>query len=875
MKKLLPILLTVLAINTFAQDLIITEISYNPPESGTDSTEYIEIYNNSSSPIDLSGYQITSGVIHTFYNGEIIAAGDYYVIAVDSIAVFNTFGVLPNAQWTSGGLSNGGEAIAIHDGLGNLVDTVDYDDASPWTTTPDGNGPSLVLCDVLSDNNDGANWFESQTSASIVINGNTVYGSPGSDDAACAASSLDTIATIATADMSVLENVGTVDVTIELNQAAVNNHTVDLVLTSGNAAVVGNYTTQTVTFTGGSTSEVVTITITQGQLSSSSETFDFSLSNASADLVLGSDTDFQLTVNQMPSNPAACSDLFFSEYIESSGTKVLEIYNPTMQAIDLSAYQIRRYTNGASIATATYSPIYTLIPGEVYVICNSSADPAVQAEANDYSSFINFNGDDAIELFNTITGSSVDIIGEIGVDPGTSWHVGTDSTENVTMVRKSNIDGGNLTWIGGADQEWDTYGLNEYSYIGSHTNTCPLPPNPVAFPKGDLGYCSGDTVLLVSHSFGGTMPYTYDWAVGGTSVSTNDTLMYETTTSGTLSITLTITDDNNLVDDTTFNVLVRSNPTAGFTLSPNTSICAEDTSWITSTGPGPGIYTYTYTSNPTATINISGALGDGYFTTTTSGTYEITQTLTDSYGCYDTAMQSIVVNLDDASFSLLPDVCDDESLSLVHSNTSGTWSGTGVTDGGNGMGDFSSSTLGTHYITYTTNGVCPDAYTDTIEVLASPTADFTYSGSLTVDFVDASSGSPVAYAWDFGDGNTDTQANPTHTYSSDGTYTVCLTVTNAAGCDDTTCQSITIIGLEVSEQEESGISFYPNPANDVLNVLSIDPVQITIFNVIGEKVMSQRINSNGQISVKNLESGSYFIQFDQNGNRFTEKLIIK
>ena len=47
---------------------------------------------------------------------------------------------------------------------------------------------------------------------------------------------------------------------------------------------------------------------------------------------------------------AQCTDLFFSEYIEgSSNNKALEIYNPTNQEIDLSAYSISRYSNGSSI----------------------------------------------------------------------------------------------------------------------------------------------------------------------------------------------------------------------------------------------------------------------------------------------------------------------------------------------------------------------------------------------------------------------------------------------------------------------------------------------------------------------------------------------
>ncbi|MCH8319272.1 MAG: PKD domain-containing protein, partial [Bacteroidetes bacterium] len=77
-----------------------------------------------------------------------------------------------------------------------------------------------------------------------------------------------------------------------------------------------------------------------------------------------------------------------------------------------------------------------------------------------------------------------------------------------------------------------------------------------------------------------------------------------------------------------------------------------------------------------------------------------------------------------------------------------------------------------------------------------PTADFTYTPSnLTVNFADASS--PVlcitSWFWDFGDGNTDTIQNPSHTYTSAGTYNICLTAATIGG-NNTICKNITVLG---------------------------------------------------------------------------------
>jgi PKD repeat protein len=57
---------------------------------------------------------------------------------------------------------------------------------------------------------------------------------------------------------------------------------------------------------------------------------------------------------------------------------------------------------------------------------------------------------------------------------------------------------------------------------------------------------------------------------------------------------------------------------------------------------------------------------------------------------------------------------------------------------------------------------------------------------LTVQFVDSSVNTPTSWVWSFGDGNTSTLQNPSHTYTTEGTYTVTLTVTNAGGSDTMT-----------------------------------------------------------------------------------------
>lgn len=75
------------------------------------------------------------------------------------------------------------------------------------------------------------------------------------------------------------------------------------------------------------------------------------------------------------------------------------------------------------------------------------------------------------------------------------------------------------------------------------------------------------------------------------------------------------------------------------------------------------------------------------------------------------------------------------------------------------------------------------------------TANKTTSCDGTIQFTDKSSSAPTSWAWDFGDGGTSTLQNPSHTYTTAGTFTVKLTATNAFGKDDEVKTSYITINL--------------------------------------------------------------------------------
>ncbi|HEY6160378.1 MAG TPA: PKD domain-containing protein [Bacteroidia bacterium] len=107
---------------------------------------------------------------------------------------------------------------------------------------------------------------------------------------------------------------------------------------------------------------------------------------------------------------------------------------------------------------------------------------------------------------------------------------------------------------------------------------------------------------------------------------------------------------------------------------------------------------------------------------------------------------------------------------------------------------------GNYTVVTTDASGCTVQNTVTITDLPPPTAGFFYSPQTVtliepnVQFTDASNGGS-SWNWDFGDGDTSSLANPQHTYTAEGTYTVTLIVTNAFGCSDTITQVLTVEGF--------------------------------------------------------------------------------
>jgi hypothetical protein len=151
--------------------IVINELHVNP-DIKTELVEFIELYNNSATDVDLSGWSFTNGVHFTFPAGSKCPAGGYVVIAEDVDQLRTKLASMGLQMAASclfgpygGKLNNQGERVVLCDARGHVADEVDYGAGFPWPTVGDpvpadkpGTGQSLQLIHPDLDNNVAGNW---------------------------------------------------------------------------------------------------------------------------------------------------------------------------------------------------------------------------------------------------------------------------------------------------------------------------------------------------------------------------------------------------------------------------------------------------------------------------------------------------------------------------------------------------------------------------------------------------------------------------------------------------------------------------------------------------------------------------------------------
>lgn len=170
---------------------------------------------------------------------------------------------------------------------------------------------------------------------------------------------------------------------------------------------------------------------------------------------------------------------------------------------------------------------------------------------------------------------------------------------------------------------------------------------------------------------------------------------------------------------------------------------------------------------------------------------------------------------------------------------------------------------------------CVVELTKTIEVLDSSiaTASFTQIGS-TANF-DGESYLADSVFWDFGDGNTSTEENPTHIYSEINTFDVWFYVYGPCNTDSV---NLIVTTDDVSIDENNyNFDIYPNPSNHSFILTGVSSgMEIQIHSILGEEVYRSIATSNAlEVKTSGFANGTYIINIYNGKQSTTKKLVIQ
>ena len=314
----------------------------------------------------------------------------------------------------------------------------------------------------------------------------------------------------------------------------------------------------------------------------------------------------------------------------------------------------------------------------------------------------------------------------------------------------------------------------------------------VAFNASDTVGCTPLFVQFTDQSVPGSGNITqwhWDFGDGNTSVLQSPSNLY--TTPGTYNITLNVVNSggcNTTVTRIAY-IKILESPNASFSTTSTTSCSPPVTVSFTNASAGNNLTTYNW------------SFGDGGTATTanpshnftTAGVFNTVLIVGNQSGCKDTISKIISIGAVTPNFSAPDTACVNTSLAI--SNTSLPSTVSAFWDFGDGTNTAqinpskTYSSPGTYTIKLVNNfGACTDSISKPIVIINGPTANFTFTGPIaacavpvTVSFTSISTGA-VSYSWDFGDGGTSSIQNPTHTFTTQGVFSVRLTVTSASGC---------------------------------------------------------------------------------------------
>ncbi|GIV30438.1 MAG: hypothetical protein KatS3mg028_1504 [Bacteroidia bacterium] len=459
----------------------------------------------------------------------------------------------------------------------------------------------------------------------------------------------------------------------------------------------------------------------------------------------------------------------------------------------------------------------------------------------------------------------------------TGYSVGNGTNNDYLTIKydtSSNIHLWEARFNGPANNSDQAYAMaidnNEYIYVtgtskdpssGQDYSTIKWCQFEVDAGPSTLAICAGDSIQLNAQSTGG-LSYSWSPATGLSNPNIANPWAKPLTTT---TYVVTSLNSAGCQDVDSITIIVNSLPNGSINTSGPTSFCQGDS-----------VVLYT-----NATGNITWLPGNQNTTSITvynSGTY--TLMVTDSNNCSASSqIQVTVYPLPNVNAGSDTSVCKGYQVQL---NASGavnySWNNSSTLSNPNIPNPFAfPSTTTTYVVTGTDANGCSNS--DTVKVTVNPTpkshfliTDDTVIISINpnVGFLNMSSGY-TSFLWNFGDGNTSTQMNPNHPYTSPGIYTAQL-ITYNNNCTDTADTTIYVFQYPLSVknlQNNMSFNLFPVPVNDVLNIELPynlpNNATIRIYSMDGKLTKSfNLLPSNTKtfpIELKNMPPGLYLLEF--------------
>ncbi len=388
------------------------------------------------------------------------------------------------------------------------------------------------------------------------------------------------------------------------------------------------------------------------------------------------------------------------------------------------------------------------------------------------SNYISVTGSPAANFGFTMNGRTVSFSNTSSNATSYTWNFGDGITSNiVNPVYTYNSDGSFLVIL----TAFNACGSSSKSVV--ITVTSPPVANFTATPQ------SGCAPLQVSftNQSSGASSWLWSFPGGSPSSSTDQHPSVQYSSPGNYSVTLTATNSAGSATITKTNFINASGgPATDFTYSVN-----GRTVTFTNTSSGASSQVWNFGDGTTSTIS------NPVYTFAADGTYQVTLSATSNCGTTNITKNVTVMAPPSANFSASPTSgCAPLQVSFTNlsSTTASSWLWS--FPGGNPSSSTAKnpvvqySSTGTYSVTltaYNAGGSHTFTRTNFVTATGNPNTNFSYSmNGRTVSFANLSTNS-ISYSWNFGDGNSSTATNPSHTYNSDGSFIATLTATNSCG----------------------------------------------------------------------------------------------